>query len=253
MNICSADRFRTYISFDGGLHYYSIKLIKAPKIKWQLQPKTYIYRLESEEWKFIKSENAGIYNLFLTYISNINTITTEILLRIDLYDDFASFDQMIYQGYVVLNNIDINEDTGVIKVKPEPKDNYHWWDKYKDFKIDLMHYIDLVSGGVDSFALHMRIPTTDYLLSYHWIDLTQIINFILAGIDGRIDAATNDNGIALTYTSEFFLNNPNIMNGRDLTHIAIAPMKDIIDRWTALNAGETPPLSSDITFEDSTL
>jgi len=251
-NVCNVKRFRTFISFDGGINYSAIKLIEDPKIKLALQKESYIYRIESDEWKFTRYENIGIYDILIAYLSDVNLITSEIRLKVDLYDDFSVLEENIFTGYIPINGIQINEDTGFIKVKPKPIDNYNWWDKYSDFNFEVFRFAE--SGALTDFELWIADNSFVYhILSYHWIDLNDIIDYILAGIGGRIDAATNKSGTALTYSSAFFKTNPNIINDRDLTKVAIAPMKEIIDRWTALLEGTTPPASTVYEYGDINL
>lgn len=133
--IAGSDKYRYYVSLDNGSFWQTLKLANYPKITYSRDGNQYFIRKKSDPWKFVRYENAKLYDAILLLLSDISSITNEISVKIDVYTDFVTLDRTEFLGYIPLSGISINEDNGVITLDPTPKDNYDWIDKYGDTKI----------------------------------------------------------------------------------------------------------------------
>jgi hypothetical protein len=135
------DKYKFTICFDGK-NYHPVKLTKPVTISGQLDSKSFRYACKSSVWKFVKSENPFIYNSLLPWIKRPTDLIYEILVKIELWEDWNTLSQIEFEGYIPLSGVSINEDTGVIEVTPTERSAYDWYDHHKGDKVDVYNSVN---------------------------------------------------------------------------------------------------------------
>jgi hypothetical protein len=135
------ERYRFFISFDGGTFYQTIKLVAPIKITGKIEETSYRYSRKSSEWKFVKWENTAIYTTLLASINAPSSLSADIILKCELWDNFKKVTEIEFIGYVPIEGIKINKDTGVITLTPQEKSDYAWWDQHKNDKHDIYNEV----------------------------------------------------------------------------------------------------------------
>jgi hypothetical protein len=107
-------------------------------IKRVKEKEQWFFRKKSDEWKLMFYENKVVYAALLVLLTDLDGITDEIKVKIDCYEDFETFSYNEFTGIIPINGLAIDEDSGVIRFTPEPKDAYAWYDEYKDQKVNIL-------------------------------------------------------------------------------------------------------------------
>lgn len=128
-----------------GTDYRYVTLSKSVTVSGKREKETARFSRKSSEWKFLRYENYDAYTELVAQIAAPSTLEEEIMCRIELYDSYTTLTEYLFEGYVLLNGISINEDEGVITFTPEEKSLYAWYDEHKTDKLEI---INIVTGNL---------------------------------------------------------------------------------------------------------
>lgn len=156
--IVGSDKYRFYINYDG-TNYVTVKLAKPVTITGKLGDIPYAYSRKSSVWKFVRYENAALYDTLLSLIEAPSDLSNEILVKLELRDDWTSVTSTEYTGYVPISGISYNEDTGVMELQPTERSDYQWYDQHKNDKIDVYNE---VIGTYERLAYLVTTETEEY-------------------------------------------------------------------------------------------
>jgi hypothetical protein len=134
------DKYKFAISVDGISYRYLIPA-RAIIITGTRQKESSRFAKKTSEWVIYRHENFDAYNELVAKIALLNTLSTEITCRIELYDNYATLTEYPFEGYVLLNGLSINEDNGVISFTPEEKSLYAWYDEHKSDKAEIINVV----------------------------------------------------------------------------------------------------------------
>lgn len=140
MIVCGSEKYRYFLSVDGGTNYVEVKPVKRPKLKYSKQKGSYDFRISCEAIKLVYHENPGIWSALVSRIENYSTQIQKIKFKIELWDNFTAMTSIPYIGYVTLSTVKQNLDTGTIEFTPTEDDKYGWYEKNKSIKYDLVGY-----------------------------------------------------------------------------------------------------------------
>lgn len=131
------DKYKFAISFDGTIYKY-VTLAKTITITGELEEKTYRFNKKSSVWRILRYENLDVYTELLAKVASPSTIVTRIKCRVELYDDFTTFTEYSFEGYISIEKINIDEDGGIIEFTPEEDSSYAWYDEHKSDRKDII-------------------------------------------------------------------------------------------------------------------
>jgi hypothetical protein len=134
------DKYKFSIAVDGALYKY-VTLAKTVTISGSREEKTYRFNKKSSAWRILRSENFEVYTELLAKLVALNTATTQVKCRVELYDDWVTLTEYTYEGYFYLSNISVDEDGGVIEFTPDEGSLYDWYDEHKGDKYEIMNIV----------------------------------------------------------------------------------------------------------------
>jgi len=146
------DKYKFSIAVDG-TNYRYVTLAKPVTISGSRMENTYRFTKKTSEWKIVRYENYEVYTELLAKLVALNTASTQAKCRIELYDDYSTFTEYSYEGYIYLSEISVNEDNGVIAFTPDEDSIYAWYDEHKGDKKDLV--------STENLTLHTNTVTID--------------------------------------------------------------------------------------------
>jgi hypothetical protein len=161
MIICSANKYRYWISFDGGTNYNEVKLVKPPVLKYSKEAGQYGHRVRSTEWKFVYHENKTLFGTLITKLATISTDEQKLKVKACLYETFSTLTETPYEGYVPLAGLKINEGDGVVRFSPVEDGVYSWYDQHKAEVHDLINEV--------THANTITYDVTSHTIEY-WLD-----------------------------------------------------------------------------------
>jgi len=163
MIICSAKKYRYFLSTDGGNNYVELKLVKNPSIKLSKQKGSYDFRASCGEVKFVYYENPGIYSSMVSRVQNYSAQTHKIKFKIELWENYTALTSTPYDGYVPLAAIKVNEDTGTISFTPTEDNKYEWYEAHKSDKHDFINS-DLPLNRMNTLVYDVITTTEEYYI-----------------------------------------------------------------------------------------
>ena len=156
-----ADKYKYAIQHDG-TNWVTVRLVKPLVISGGRDKYAYNFTRKSSAWKFVKYENAQLYADLLAYSAAPSDLSNDIVVRCQLYDDYATLTETVYMGYVPLSGLKINEDTGVIELTPTEKSDLIWYEQHKNDKVDV--YNAVVGSTDGSLSYNITTVTEEYYL-----------------------------------------------------------------------------------------
>jgi hypothetical protein len=194
MNVRGKDKYRYYISTDGETTWLEVVLTKPVTLSGSREGKLRDFRQKSSEWKFVKYENVPIYNL-IAALTSFSTVLNKIQVKIDLYENYITLTQTVFEGYIPLESIKMNVDYGTITFTPEEDSKYTWWDEHKGDKKNLLD----IAGGLINI-IETSVPIEYYLplsLECDSFRNLHVLNHSDITIEGGDEVLNNDASIPI--------------------------------------------------------
>jgi hypothetical protein len=191
--ITGSNKYKFLIQHDG-TNWIPVGLVKSPVISAKKDEKSFRWARKSSTWKMVRYENATVYDALKTKITTPSLLANEILVKIELWDNWTTLTETVYQGYVPISGIAINEDNGVLELTPTEKSDYDWYDQHKGDKHDV--YNEVV-GTIQPLTYQVTTTLEEYLIP------NATAPFVPTGFDSE-PASISQYDAALSYVIGYY-------------------------------------------------
>lgn len=157
-----SNKYKYYIQYDG-TNWAAVRLVKPAVISGKKDSQSYRYAQKSTPWKMTRSENATIYDVLKVKFASPSLLANEILVKIELWDAWTALTAVVYQGYIPISGVSINEDNGVMELTPSEKSDYDWYDQHKGDKVDVYNS---VVGTYEKLGYQITTTTEEYWVPF---------------------------------------------------------------------------------------
>lgn len=155
-----SNKYKYYVQHDG-TNWVAVTLVKPAVISGKKDSQSYRYARKSSVWKMIRYENGSAYDALKALIAHPSLLANEILVKCELWDAWTTLTEVVYQGYIPISGISINEDNGVLEITPSEKSDYDWYDQHKGDKVDVYNS---VIGTYEKLGYLITTTTEEYYI-----------------------------------------------------------------------------------------
>lgn len=168
------NKYKFLICLDGSA-YIPITLAKPVVISGSLDSKSYRYTRKCSAWKLVRYENPFVYDTLLPFIQRPTDLINEILVKIELWDNWSTLTEISFQGYIPLSGIQLNEDTGALELTPTERSVYDWYDHHKGDKLDVYNEVN----SYDQLEYTVQTVTEEYWTPQSYIENGESVPYII--------------------------------------------------------------------------
>ena len=129
-------KYHYKINFSDNPEQFDVVLTKEIELSRKQPTDEMFFRTESSEWVLLKWQNPGVYQKLIDAISYPETVDYDIFCLVHYHSDGVTYTHPEYAGYLSFDGIKVDEHLGKISFTPKVYDNYTWYDKQKDQKLN---------------------------------------------------------------------------------------------------------------------
>jgi len=147
------DKYRFSLSLDDGHNYSQVRIVKPITISGKKNGECFDFERKSSEWVFYRSGNTVLYDDFVALLAAPSDFVSQIKCKVELYDEWVTLTDTLFEGVVPLSSIKVNEDEGGISFSPDTAGTYEWWQQHKEDEFDFVKGVVNEEISVEKYNL----------------------------------------------------------------------------------------------------